>query len=159
MEESTVNEAVTSKTSSYVAHSPVYEDEAEREAVLQRTEEIRSRGRLMPDSSLTTYFGKPAWHTYGRGNLNPAQGGLVYGDYLKSHNINPHSGANMPPTVQGFERTMRGKQTFKKPPPVPGQKKKQPLQVQQHRVRRPEPPRLSVKARAKSESELRRELE
>jgi hypothetical protein len=54
---------------------------------------------------------------------------------------------------------MRGKQTFKKPPPVPGQKKKQPLQVQQHRVRKPEPPRLSVKARAKSETELRRELE
>jgi hypothetical protein len=64
----------------------------------------------MPDSALTTYFGKPAWHTYGNANVNPCHGGLVYGDYLKSHNINPHSGDNMPQTVQGYERTMLGRQ-------------------------------------------------
>lgn len=69
------------------------------EAIYARTEELKGRGRLMPDSALTTYFGKPAWHTYGRVNVKPAQGGLVYGDYLKSHNINPHSGANNPETI------------------------------------------------------------
>lgn len=63
----------------------------------------------MPDSALTTYFGKPAWHAYGNANVNPAQGGLIYGDYMKSHNINPHSGSNKPKAIQGYERTMRGK--------------------------------------------------
>jgi len=50
----------------------------------------------MADSALTTYFGKPAFHAYGNSNINPAQGGLIYGDYLKTHNINPHSGDNNP---------------------------------------------------------------
>lgn len=73
-----------------------------------QSEQVKAKGRLMPDSALTTYFGKPAFHTYGRVNTNPAQGGLCYGDYLKSHNINPHSGNNRPKTVQGYERTMLG---------------------------------------------------
>ena len=64
-----------------------------------RTEQLKQKGRLMPDSALTTYFGKPAWHAYGNGNVNPAQGGLIYGDYMKSHNINPHSGTNKPSQV------------------------------------------------------------
>jgi hypothetical protein len=81
----------------------------------------------MPDSALTTYFGKPAWHAYGHANVKPAQGGLIYGDYLKSHNINPHSGANRPSTVQGYERTMRGKQEV-----VPGGDK---LQMKANKVR------------------------
>jgi hypothetical protein len=29
-------------------------------------------GRLMADSALTTYFGKPAFHAYGNRNINPA---------------------------------------------------------------------------------------
>jgi len=31
--------------------------------------------------------------------VNPGQGGLVYGDYLKTHSINPHSGDNKPELV------------------------------------------------------------
>lgn len=69
---------------------------AERRNVAAKSKELKLQGRLMADSALTTYFGKPAWHSYGNGNLMPCRGGLVYGDYLKTHNINPHSGENKP---------------------------------------------------------------
>jgi hypothetical protein len=52
--------------------------------------------RWLPDSAFTTYFGKPAFHSYGMGNVNPAVGGNIYGQYLLSHNVNPESGKNMP---------------------------------------------------------------
>ena len=52
--------------------------------------------RWLPDSSITTYFGKPAFHAYGNGNTNPTYGGPMYGEFLKTHNINPHSGGNKP---------------------------------------------------------------
>jgi hypothetical protein len=35
--------------------------------------------RWLPDSAITTYFGKPAFHPYGNGNTNPTVGGTVYG--------------------------------------------------------------------------------
>ena len=55
---------------------------------------------------MTTYFGKPAFHAYGNGNTRPASGGLIYGQYLKTHNINPHSGDNKPENAQVFARAM-----------------------------------------------------
>ena len=67
---------------------------------------LKLEGRLLPDSAMTTYFGKPAFHTYGNGNVRPASGGLVYGEYLKTHNINPHSGDNKPEKVQVYGRAM-----------------------------------------------------
>ena len=60
----------------------------------------------MPDSSLTTYFGKPAFHAYGNGNTRPVSGGLIYGQYLKTHNINPHSGDNKPEFSQVHDRAL-----------------------------------------------------
>ena len=71
---------------------------------------MESKGRLLPDSAHTTVFGRPAWHAYGNGNTNPAQGGLIYGDYMKTHNINPHSGANKPEKVQIYARAQSGQQ-------------------------------------------------
>jgi hypothetical protein len=35
--------------------------------------------RWIADSSFTTYYGKPAFHTYGRANTKPTQGGINYG--------------------------------------------------------------------------------
>ena len=67
---------------------------------------LKLDGRLLPDSAMTTYFGKPAFHAYGNGNTRPASGGLVYGSYLKTHNINPHSGDNKPQNAQVFARAM-----------------------------------------------------
>lgn len=61
--------------------------------------ELKLKGRMLSDSSLTTYFGKPTFHAYGNANIHPTQGGILYGDYMKTHNINPHSGNNQPKTV------------------------------------------------------------
>jgi len=33
---------------------------------------LKLKGRLLSDTSLTTYFGKPTWHAYGNANTNPA---------------------------------------------------------------------------------------
>jgi len=81
---------------------------AERNNIQTKIQDLKLQGRQMPDSALTTYFGKPAFHAYGNGNTNPGQGGLMYGDYLKTHNINPHSGENQPDKVQCYTRTLRG---------------------------------------------------
>ena len=72
----------------------------------KRMEALKLEGRLLPDSALTTYFGKPAWHAYGNGNTRPTNGGLMYGSYLKTHNINPHSGANKPDHIQVYQQAM-----------------------------------------------------
>lgn len=64
----------------------------------------------MSDSAITTYFGKPTFHAYGNSNVQPFQGGLIYGDYMKTHNINPHSGENKPKCVQVYSRALRGRQ-------------------------------------------------
>jgi len=68
----------------------------EKRNIREKMKKLKLDGRLLPDSALTTYFGKPAFHAYGNGNVRPASGGLVYGQYLKTHSINPHSGDNKP---------------------------------------------------------------
>ena len=45
-----------------------------------------------------TYFNKPPFENYG--SANKFSGGVLYGDYMYSHNIYPHTGANRPNTQQ-----------------------------------------------------------
>jgi hypothetical protein len=45
----------------------------------KRIAELNSTTRWLPDSAFTTYFGKPAFHLYGKGNVNPTVGGNIYG--------------------------------------------------------------------------------
>lgn len=68
----------------------------EKKSIQEKMKKLKREGRLLADSAMTTYFGKPAFHSYGNGNTRPASGGLLYGQYLKTHNINPHSGDNKP---------------------------------------------------------------
>lgn len=70
--------------------------------------------RWMPNSAFTTYFGKPAFENYGQGNIKPTYGGLMYGDYLKTHNIAPHEGQNNPEYSQVYG-TAEKKALQKKP--------------------------------------------
>lgn len=72
---------------------------------------MKPTSRWLPDSAITTYFGKPAFHAYGNGNTNPTYGGTLYGNYLKSHNVNPQSGDNKPEFKQVFERAIIGAAT------------------------------------------------
>ena len=75
-------------------------------------EDLKLEGRLLPDSAMTTYFGKPAFHAYGNGNTRPTNGGLLYGSYLKTHNINPHSGDNHPEHIQVYGHAMMNPTVF-----------------------------------------------
>jgi hypothetical protein len=54
--------------------------------------ELKLCSRQLPDSAITTYFGKPAFFAYGMGNTKPGN----VNENLKTHNINPHSGGNKP---------------------------------------------------------------
>lgn len=74
--------------------------------IQKRIDELKSTTRWLPDSAFTTYFGKPAFHAYGHGNTKPTVGGSVYGDYLKTHNVNPESGMNNPQYKQVYGRAV-----------------------------------------------------
>jgi len=69
----------------------------------KKIQNLKHTSRWLPDSAITTYFGKPAFHPYGHANTNPAVGGTIYGQYMKTHNINPHSGGNHPEYKQVFK--------------------------------------------------------
>jgi len=62
----------------------------------EKLKELKLTSRWLHDSSLTTYFGKPAFHSYGNGNTKPVVGGSVYGQFMKTFNVNPHAGGNKP---------------------------------------------------------------
>ena len=80
----------------------------QRKELEDKLKNMKLCSRWLPDSSLTTYFGKPAFHSYGNSNLNPTAGGLGYGQYMKTFNINPHSGGNKPEFSQIHGRTLLG---------------------------------------------------
>ena len=67
-------EGVNKQTAKSLALKKLQKQDIER-----RMEALKLEGRLLPDSALTTYFGKPTWHAYGNGNTRPTNGGLVYG--------------------------------------------------------------------------------
>ena len=89
---------------------------------IQRLKLFYNTTRWLPNSAFTTYFGKPAFENYGYGNTNPVYGGLFYGNYMLSHNMNPIDGANHPEEKQVYSSAMM-------------------KSVQRKGVRRPSPPR------------------
>ena len=89
---------------------------------INRLKQFYNTTRWLPNSAFTTYFGKPAFENYGYGNTNPVYGGLFYGNYMLSHNMNPIDGANNPEEKQVYSSAMM-------------------KSVQRKGVRRPSPPR------------------
>lgn len=77
---------------------------------------LRLQSRLLPDSSMLTFFGKPVFcSNYGIGNNNPTTGKTFYGEHLLSHNINPESGSNNPQNAQVFPGAlMKAKKNFQR---------------------------------------------
>lgn len=61
------------------------------------------QSRDLPNSAFKTFFGKPPFENYGYGNTDVATG-FCYGQYLKTHNVNPHRGGNHPEYKQVFDR-------------------------------------------------------
>lgn len=74
----------------------------------KRLKELNSTTRWLPDSAFTTYFGKPAFHAYGKGNVQKGTvGGTIYGHYLLTHNINPESGGHPTQYQQVYDNALR----------------------------------------------------
>ena len=73
---------------------------------INRLKKLYNTTRWLPNSSFTTYFGKPAFENYGYGNTNPVYGGLFYGNYTPPHNMNPIDGDNHPPEKQVYSSAM-----------------------------------------------------
>ena len=71
-------------------------NDEQRAELAKKLKELKLSSRWLPDSAMTTYFGKPAFHAYGNANTKPAFGGTIYGQYMKTFNINPHAGGNKP---------------------------------------------------------------
>lgn len=61
---------------------------AEEKAVRKKRAEINATTRWLPDSAFTTYFGKPPFHAYGKGNTNPPN----FSQKLMTHNVNAATG-------------------------------------------------------------------
>eukprot|EP00352_Strombidinopsis_acuminata_P003643 CAMPEP_0176403308 /NCGR_PEP_ID=MMETSP0126-20121128/49994_1 /TAXON_ID=141414 ORGANISM="Strombidinopsis acuminatum, Strain SPMC142" /NCGR_SAMPLE_ID=MMETSP0126 /ASSEMBLY_ACC=CAM_ASM_000229 /LENGTH=118 /DNA_ID=CAMNT_0017781487 /DNA_START=758 /DNA_END=1114 /DNA_ORIENTATION=+ len=72
----------------------------------KKTSEFLNTTRWLPDSAFTTYFGKPAFHAYGKGNVKPTVGGCIYGQQMLSHNINPECGDHMPQYQQVYNNAV-----------------------------------------------------
>lgn len=64
--------------------------------MLQENSEINRKHRInelhkcagwLLDSAYQFYFGRPAFHTYGKNNTNPITREVVYGQYMPTHNV------------------------------------------------------------------------
>ncbi|CAD8199117.1 unnamed protein product [Paramecium pentaurelia] len=73
----------------------------------ERIKKFQGETRWIADSAFTTYFGKPAWGPYGYNNVNPAVGGIIYGQHLLSHNVQPHRNKNDPFYIQTYQNALR----------------------------------------------------
>lgn len=62
--------------------------------------------RYLPDSGFKKYFGRECFQNYGRNNTTGVADGIIYGNYLKTFNISPHCGGNMPITEQSNKQTL-----------------------------------------------------
>ncbi|CAG9334256.1 unnamed protein product [Blepharisma stoltei] len=99
---------------------PIDNEAMRKERQDARIKKLNQTTRWLPNSAFTTYFGKPAFENYGQGNINPTYGGLMYGNYMKSHNIAPHEGQNNPQYSQVYftaEKTASRKKPRSPEPP------------------------------------------
>jgi hypothetical protein len=87
-------------------HHNQYGKNAPSISQINRLKKFYNTTRWLPNSAFTTFFGKPAFENYGYGNTNPTYGGLFYGNYMLSHNINPVDGENLPETKQVYGSCM-----------------------------------------------------
>ena len=109
---------------------------------INRLKQFYNTTRWLPNSAFTTYFGKPAFENYGYGNTNPVYGGLFYGNYMLSHNMNPIDGANHPEEKQVYSSAMMKsllRKGIRRPSPprkVPEEIRNTPEELQEIRTRK-----------------------
>eukprot|EP01017_Pseudomicrothorax_dubius_P024381 TRINITY_DN2590_c0_g2_i1.p1 TRINITY_DN2590_c0_g2~~TRINITY_DN2590_c0_g2_i1.p1 ORF type:complete len:347 (-),score=88.81 TRINITY_DN2590_c0_g2_i1:89-1129(-) len=90
------------------------EEEARRK---RRVKKLMKDMRWMADSATQTYLGKPAFNNYGMNSTKPTVGGIVYGQYMNTHNVNPHRGPNYPEFRQIYKNAEMG--ADRRPPRPP----------------------------------------
>ena len=61
---------------------------AEQRELHKKVSDFNATTRWLADSAFTTYYGKPAFHAYGKGNRNPTNSN----QNLMTHNINAVTG-------------------------------------------------------------------
>lgn len=95
------------------------EEEERRKRQEARIKKLHQTTRWLPNSAFTTYFGKPPFCAYGQGNTKPTVGGVMYGNYLATHNVGAQEGANNPMYQQVYETAelYASKRPTKKPEP------------------------------------------
>ena len=65
----------------------------------------------MPNSAIKLFYEKPCLESYGRKNTK-GSGGVVYGDFMKTHNVQPHRHGNSPKKYQSYRSALNfGKRT------------------------------------------------
>lgn len=110
---------------------------------INRLKKFYNTTRWLPNSAFTTFFGKPAFENYGYGNTNPVYGGLFYGNYMLSHNINPIDGDNLPQEKQVYAsamlKTIKNNKLRKPEPPrkVPDEIRNTPEELNEIKARNP----------------------
>lgn len=60
--------------------------------------EVADSSRYLSNTGFKKYFGRECFENYGRENTNGVADGIIYNGYLKTFNISPHCGTNMPLT-------------------------------------------------------------
>lgn len=94
---------VTTARAKSAAPKPEAEEEERRKRQEARIKKLHQTSRWLPNSAFTTYYGKPPFCAYGQGNVNPTVGGIMYGNYLATHNVAAQEGANNPMYQQVYE--------------------------------------------------------
>lgn len=59
----------------------------------------------MPNSAIRLFYEKPCLESYGRKNTS-GNNGIIYHDYLKTHNIQPHRHENDPKKYQTYRSSL-----------------------------------------------------
>jgi hypothetical protein len=73
-----------------------YEDNRRKQFYAQEN------SRERPATAVAAELGRPAFTNYGAGNVNPTSGGMIYGQYLLSHNVKPDIKPNSPAQSQSY---------------------------------------------------------
>lgn len=68
---------------------------------------MRNESRYLSDTGFRKYFDRQVFENYGNANVHDHNDGFVYGNYLKTHNINPHTQQNLPQTEETFYHALK----------------------------------------------------
>ncbi|KAL4483069.1 hypothetical protein ABPG74_019095 [Tetrahymena malaccensis] len=135
---STVNtKNVKSKLIKYKPQAQKLDPQYQKERIDRRKQRIKhmeETTRWLPNSAFTTYFGKPAFENYGRGNVKPTIGGPIYGQYLLSHNVNPHRGIHQPKFIQSYNNALNYGERLPDSEPQPPRNVKEDFRLSQKQV-------------------------